>query len=161
MLNWLKNLFKGHGAAAIREALVGMAVHQVQENGKVVLDTVIKKITDHHRGELFVFIKSMTDDYAREGLLTWLRSFGENDNRAVTLLTRVYLVIKDDPTKHWIFTDIGYMEDKERDQMLNMLEHNVIPQWFRQAGNYLAPVDRGAASAVRAIRNFLGERGIR
>src|SRR3989338_10370713 len=107
MFSWVKNFLKGHTAEAIREAIVHIGVNTAfKEGGTAFAHEVVKKITDHHRAELKSFLLLLDDDTARDNIQRRYRNTLEHprgtgkpgdENRFVNLLTRLWLVLKDNP----------------------------------------------------------------
>lgn len=158
MFNWFKNLLKGHGAEAVREIIIHSLL---KEGGKEVVKEAVKKITDHHRAELKAFLMLLGDDIARNNIQIRYRRTLEpprgtgkpgEENRFVDLLTRLWLVLKDDPKQcELVFTELGHLSDEEFDEFLYFLENDVIPQWYKKAKAFLRETANDVIDGIKAI----------
>jgi len=123
----------------IKEIVIALgldvAVRKFTEvHGPEVAKHVIERVTDRVRNNLFVFIRGMKNQVASKNLLKWHESCkgtaGEED-RWVNIMGALYLAVKDDPKKWWIFEDLGTIKNKkDREQALYFLENDVVKQWF-------------------------------
>lgn len=147
-------------AEAFREGAVGVAVHKLFTEGTEVvakkgMEEFVKNITEHHRAELMLFIEDMSDAAARGNLLSRIREAQGNgtENKMIRLLTRVYLTVKDKPENHWIFTALGAMNDEEFERHLEMLDNDLISQFFKRAKIWFSERNEGLNSTLRRKAN--------
>ena len=160
MFQWIKNLLKGHGAEAVREVIVHSLL---KEGGKEIAKEAVKKINDHHRAELKAFLMLLSDDVARDNLQIRYRKTLEpprgvgksgDENRFVNLLTRLWLVLKDNPKQcEIVFTELGYLTDEEFDEVLYFLENDIIPQWYKKAKAFLGETANDIVDGLKAVDN--------
>ncbi len=127
-------------------------------------EKALRRITEHDRNGLFIFIADMSDETARENLIRRHRECkgkAGKEDRFVNLLTRLYLTVKDDPSKHWIFTYLGHLSDDEFDQALYFFENDVIKQWFDKVSDFGADTAGFVKQTIKKIdeggKNFFDQ----
>ncbi len=159
-LSW-REIFK---EAAISLGLDVLFHEVLTKQGPEVAARMFRRLTEHDRDGLFIFIAAMQDDVARENLLRRHKECKGKpgaEDRFVNLLTRLYLTIKDDPSKYWIFNYLGHLSDEDFDQALYFFENDVIMQWLDKAGKTIADaadfVKQTAQKANTTANNFFDQ----
>ncbi len=116
----------------IKEFMISIGVAAwFEQHGKEVVKKGVERITESVRNDLFVFIMAMSDDAARESILRRhkvCKGKPGAEDRFVKLLSRLYLTVKDDPSKHWIFTALGHLNDEDFNQALYFFENDLVKQ---------------------------------
>lgn len=141
----------------VKEIGVATGVNVVMEKmktkvGEHVAEEVRKKLTDEHRAELLAYLGEL-DAYNKKASKNLLRrqaernaqaprSYGNHEkykpgdeDRYVTLLTKLYLALDDEHEKNarmQTFEWLGEMGDEEFDAVLELLNHDVILQYTQK-----------------------------
>ena len=141
----------------VKEIGVATGVNVVMEKmkakvGEHAAEEVKKKLTDEHRAELLAYLGELGayNEVASKNLLRRQaernaqvpRSYGGHEkykpgdeDRYVTLLTKLYLALNDEHEKNArmeTFGWLGEMSDEEFDAALELLNHDVILQYAQK-----------------------------
>lgn len=126
--------------------------------GKKAVEKTTEAVFRDLRGELLTDLAALPQEDTRN---LWRRhreaSAAKRENRFVTLLTKIPREKRAE-----IFVILDRASDEEFEQALNLLEHDVIPQFlgrvWQRAGKTLRPlvaeVDRAAGELVPKIKQF-------
>jgi hypothetical protein len=144
-----------HPGELLKEGIYSLGIHTfLEKNGEKFAEVVVKRVTDDVRSKLFAYIRGLGDSVAIQGLMTRYqeaKSLGlDHEDKFVNILARLYLAVKDDPKKKWVFRDLGRMSKAEFEDALTFLENDVIAQWFKKARHILGDAFKSIADTATA-----------